>query len=704
MPIGIHYNEDFAAYAEVALKSAAAGKPKSVVRTQSQPFATTEMGTAPDDGPGGFAAMFRSSASKKANDTAREIFLQSVNEIFGGESLVPPSVREALKLEDYGSGRPLTARRVLAVREAIEREMTNFAETFEKAKATAPKAFLQAGEEGRNGVCERLSEALRQCGGDREAMAIVANHADKFLLAPDESPRDVEVIRTRVDRLKASLAELRGLAKGNAAAIEVGVEFLDDLADKDLPDGLLAGLFRAAKSAKIGEIKALSGASTPFDIHKAVLRFRDSVGEALEASGAKGALKGGDELDPCRQLLGELMILRCGESGVRSVRTALCTIAASQTLAVYAGIENEEVPLGVASTRLKQEIRETAATLDRSLELFRLSANVLTHQKRDELHPYRASRPGEAKFTSPEIVKDLTAISERRIARDIQAAVDHCVKGRSPGADLLRKFVLDKLGDHCLDPAAKLAAAQSRTVRSMLNRTVAAEMRKFHRGKADDTTFAKDITRHLHARLPGGMPLAGNFEAARNQIAAFVARNPGATYEALDPVAKRKAELVMSILSQEGEKAGSYGIPTSFDPNEALFVFDVPEDPGAAIDRTFHLDISPEGDLEIRYTRKVTGVGHLFLGAEGRMTDISPESTFSFSYALRIPAAEFERLANLDYSACDIEESDQVAYRTKIRPLQAAVAALGPDFAFGPGVTCTTEFSANIPETEKTRK
>ena len=705
MPIGIHYNEQFAAYAEFATKSVAAGRSKDVARTVNRynPITSGEILAAESDGPGGFAALFRSGASKTANKVARDIFRQSVYDIFGGESLVPPSVREALKLEDYGSGKPLTARRILAVKEAIDQEMMRFAETFEAAKATAPKALRQTDEKARAGELEILGDALRRCGLDRDAEAIVAKHADKFLLAPDESPRSAADVRAKVDRLLANLAELRAIAKGDASVLGAGLELLDDLAGKDIPDGFLTKLARAAKSAKIDEIKGLSGASKPLDIHKAVVRFRDSVEGAVVAAGAKDVLKGGDEMDPCRQFLGELMILRCGESGIRSVRDALNTEAASRTLAVYAGIENEKVPLGVSSAKLKQEIWETASALERSLELFRFSAHALLHQKPNELKPFRTSSPTEAEFTSPEIVKELTTMSKRRIARDVQAAMDHIVKGRHPTADILREIVLKKLGDHCLDPGPKLAAAQSRMARSMLNRTVAAEMRRFRRGEADQTTFAIDIGRNLEARLPGGTPLVGEFKPARDQIARFVARNPDVDFDSLDAHQKRKAELVLSILSQEGEKAGSYGIPTSFDPNEARFVFDVPDEPGATIGRTFDLDMTPQGDLVIRYSRTATGVRHLFLESKGDMVGISPEATFSFSYELRITAAEFDRLADVDFSTCDIEAADEVAKRTKIRPQQTAVDAMGPDFAFGPGVTCTTDFSANIPE-EKARK
>ena len=697
MPIGIHYTEEFAAYADFAMKSAAAGKSKSVVRTanDADATATDRMKAAPNDGPGGFAVLFRSGASKRANDAARNIFLQSVYDMFGGESLVPPSVREALKLEDYGAGKPLTARRVLAVKEAVDREVMNFAETFEEAKATAATAYRQAGETGRAGVNEILGEALRLCGGDRDALAIVSKHADKFLLAPDGSQLGAEDVRAKVDRLKANLAELRGLAKGDAAATAAGLEFLDDLAGKKIPDGFLGKLFRGAKSAKIGEIKGLSGMSKPLAIHKAVVQFRESVEGAMVAAGAKDALKGGDEMDPCRQFLGALMILRCGESGVRSVRTALCTVAASQTLAVYAGIENEKVPLAVSSPKLKQEIWETAEALDRNLELFRLAAHALVRQKPNELKPFRTSRPTEAEFTSPEIVKDLTAISERRIARDIQATVDRYVKGAGESADLMRDCIRTRLGPCCLDPAAKMSAIHSRIAKNMLNRTVAGEMWLFRLGKADQTLFAKDRNRGVHVRLPDGTMLSDKVPAARDQIARLVTRDPEAAYERLDETAKHKAELVMSFLSQGGETVADYDFFTMLDPNMAKAPVYLPEMRPADVTDLFELDVSANGDLTVRCTRSLRNGTNFFVDGETYMRTIPPAG-FTSAYELRIPAAEFDRLANADFSRYDYDANEKVAHDAKVDPNQAAIDAMGRDFAFGEGVTCTASFSCTF--------
>ena len=132
MPVGIQYNEQFKAFAEFATDRVAAGKSKAVARTINDynPFSSRTIEAAPHDGPGGFAALFRSGASKRANNVARDIFLQSVYEIFGGEAHVPASVREAMKLGDYGAGKPLTARRIQAVKEAVDREIATAAQAF----------------------------------------------------------------------------------------------------------------------------------------------------------------------------------------------------------------------------------------------------------------------------------------------------------------------------------------------------------------------------------------------------------------------------------------------------------------------------------------------------------------------------------------------------------------------------------------------
>ena len=64
--------------------------------------------------------LFRADNLQRENDMTRKLFRQSVIDIFGGESRIPQSVRDAMKLKDYDQGKPLTVRRILEVKNAIE--------------------------------------------------------------------------------------------------------------------------------------------------------------------------------------------------------------------------------------------------------------------------------------------------------------------------------------------------------------------------------------------------------------------------------------------------------------------------------------------------------------------------------------------------------------------------------------------------------
>ena len=64
--------------------------------------------------------ILRTKDAKAANDEVRELFRKSIAEMFGGEGNIPDSVKDAMLLKDYGCGKPLTARRILEVYNAIE--------------------------------------------------------------------------------------------------------------------------------------------------------------------------------------------------------------------------------------------------------------------------------------------------------------------------------------------------------------------------------------------------------------------------------------------------------------------------------------------------------------------------------------------------------------------------------------------------------
>ena len=58
-------------------------------------------------------SIFRWKGARSDNNAVRELFRKSIAEMFGGEGNIPDSVKDAMLLKDYGSGKPLTARRIL---------------------------------------------------------------------------------------------------------------------------------------------------------------------------------------------------------------------------------------------------------------------------------------------------------------------------------------------------------------------------------------------------------------------------------------------------------------------------------------------------------------------------------------------------------------------------------------------------------------
>ena len=62
----------------------------------------------------------RTSDECAANDRTRALFKKAVVDMFGGESKIPASVKKAMLMSDYNAGKPLTARRIMAVKAAID--------------------------------------------------------------------------------------------------------------------------------------------------------------------------------------------------------------------------------------------------------------------------------------------------------------------------------------------------------------------------------------------------------------------------------------------------------------------------------------------------------------------------------------------------------------------------------------------------------
>ncbi|MBQ6103760.1 MAG: hypothetical protein IJL06_08825 [Kiritimatiellae bacterium] len=113
----------------------------------------------------------RSGANKNKNDAVRNLFRQSIRDMFGGEERIPPSVKEAMRLQDYGDGRPLTARRIMAVKAAVDEVLGRVAPALQQAKLNAASLYAPVAgvpeEERRNTVDFLLDTLVRTAATTR---------------------------------------------------------------------------------------------------------------------------------------------------------------------------------------------------------------------------------------------------------------------------------------------------------------------------------------------------------------------------------------------------------------------------------------------------------------------------------------------------------------------------------------------------------
>ena len=200
-------NANFKAFVDFANAKVDAGAKEAVARgtIENGALSGRTITAATSDSVKGFFHWRRADSEKLANDQTRAIFKQSIIDMFGGESKIPKSVKDAMNLADYGQGKPLTARRITAVANAI-REL-GIANAFE-AEGTEPGEMKRMAEEA--GYTEkdfsRLNMAanlyVKAFGGTlKDALTLVLNKKSEVnaaMEAGDLYMKDVDSFRNGV--------------------------------------------------------------------------------------------------------------------------------------------------------------------------------------------------------------------------------------------------------------------------------------------------------------------------------------------------------------------------------------------------------------------------------------------------------------------------------------------------------------------------
>ena len=120
MPLDINgYNETFKAFVDFAQAKVSANNKKAVARgtLENGALAGRQITASDTDS---VHKRGRTADDRAANDNTRDIFKSAIIDMFGGEARIPAAVKKAMLMCDYNKGKPLTARRIIAVKRAID--------------------------------------------------------------------------------------------------------------------------------------------------------------------------------------------------------------------------------------------------------------------------------------------------------------------------------------------------------------------------------------------------------------------------------------------------------------------------------------------------------------------------------------------------------------------------------------------------------
>ena len=648
---------------------------------------------------------FRVPSNKAVNNEVRTLFRTAVARMFGGEEHLPASVKTAMKLGDFGKGRPLTARRILAVQSALE-------QIAAKHDTLLQKGLAAYGDRHGNGASANLVKlAFASCHGNADAMDVVDKHLLSIIETGGGQLRSKQDVKKRVEGMVANLAQLKTLSRKNPVVYSAGKEMLM-LGGKPVPREILAGLVRAANRAPLNLLRRLDADSTGVELHKALRQFCDTLMAALASTGAAKKFADAPEMKTAvREFAAMIILSRCSAAALGHIRDALNDPVTSHLDAFFTQCADGTMTLpGNVPRETKAGVREAGEIAGNYLNLLAFCVQKNLERVVPGSAPVDIGacngNPDIEGLGGDELIAEIVSMARAINARNVDDYVDEAVKGQGPAADDAKRIIRNKLGE-ANNPTRKLGARLGANAEAMMNITVCGEMRKLAAGQTSQ--FEKDIDRRINATLRDGdrtIKLSNDFATARDQLARYVTGDDDARYDTLQPPARNKVHLLMALLSQETEKAGENGTQYALDPRESMPIFNLGTPPRGTgrTTRAFTIDKRPDGGIALKYEmdKQLNSFQALDQAAEDR--SLAPESNFKCVLRYGLSGDEFTRVANLDYAPYDDE---QVASRIneheslpdgksgyKQNALFRAVDSMPEQFKIE--VDCTLDFALNL--------
>ena len=160
--------------------------------------------------------ILRKTAEKDSNNATRDLFRQAIIDMFGGEAKIPESVKDAMLLDDFGHGYPLTARRIMAVKKEVDSVLKNHA-AFNKRIAS----HISEGKIGNlpQDMQDGLAEVVDHLRGIFGSEAVPPGSKITRILHPSIISADIADLRD------AANVQGRDLTKDQIVAVFAGKAF-----------------------------------------------------------------------------------------------------------------------------------------------------------------------------------------------------------------------------------------------------------------------------------------------------------------------------------------------------------------------------------------------------------------------------------------------------------------------------------------------
>ena len=731
MPLGINgYNDTFKAFTDFATQAklgstiAQIGGEKNTVAGAGPLAGRTIVAKTGFDFIGNVG---RRQASRDVNNEVRELFKQAIADLFHGESNIPMSVLDAMKLADFGKGKPLTARRILAVKAAIDQAAAaadkgadaagGIDAKIESAVETCMKKFGKKP----NAKAEPLVRvALEACNGDADVMDIVTKNITKKILYTGTSDLRTEAdIRQKVGDIVSNLEELKAASNGNPAVVAAGKAFLMEHGGNTLPRGLFTKMAEAAAKIPLDQIRDLSASSPARTVHKAVADLNEALDDAMVSSGVANHLEAPEERTNTRLFLTSVAMSRCNQVALRNLHNILNSNTSKQLLAFYRECRTEDFRQLDGQS---EDIRKGAESVADECELCLRGLDAAVNANIERMNP---SQPKMKPIPFIEddlnmravggdnMVSDIVSAAEAYNAKRTDDYINATVTGSGQGAEVIKNLLRAKLGN-ASKPEEKLGKSLAANANAMMNWNICGEMKKIVTGK--ECQFKADIYRGTNVTLKNGknsFKLTMKFETARDELAQFVTGDANATYEGLTKVEdKNKVHLLMALVSQETEKAAQMGSEIAIEPRESDQAFgEWFKHDGQS--RSYTVEMRHDGGIALHYVmdNEITDIKDNTTndGLNDEIT-VGAGSRWKCTLDYTLKGDEFNRLAKLEFSKFDdsegkafFEEKEDMPDGTRqghANKLEGTVDKFAQEFKVK-AEECMMDFTMNLKPTDE---